>query len=97
VDLDDLAQSISALSDHAVTQRLTQLLLDLKQDDWTVLYLLVALAAGFVIGRYRAYVAYAFQNRGEELPSRVALTHFCPAEEIQWDWSSTLARGPSGL
>jgi len=80
VDLDDLAQSISALSDHAVTQRLTQLLLDLKQDDWTVLYILVALAAGFVIGRYRAYAAYAFQNRGEELLSRVALTHFCPPD-----------------
>ena len=63
-----------------MTQRLTQLLLDLKQDDWTVLYILVALAAGFVIGRYRAYAAYAFQNRGEELLSRVALTHFCPPD-----------------
>src|SRR5439155_2585247 len=48
--------------------------------DWTVLYILVALAAGFVIGRYRAYAAYAFQNRGEELLSPVALTHFCPPD-----------------
>lgn len=83
MDLDDLAQSISALSDHAVIQRLTQLLLDLKQDDWTVLYILLALAVGLVIGRYRAYRAYrasAFQNRGEELLSRVALTNFGPPD-----------------
>ena len=74
MDLDDLAQSISALSDHAVVQRLSQFLLDWKQDDRTVLYILLALAVGFVIGRYRAYRASAFQNRGEALLSRVALT-----------------------
>jgi hypothetical protein len=86
VDLADLAQSISALSDHAVVQRLSQLLFDLKQDDWTVLYILLALAVGFVIGRYRAYRVYhgdrasAFQNRGEELLSRVALMNFGPPD-----------------
>jgi Nuclease-related domain len=76
VDLDNLAQSISALSDHAVVQRLSQLLLDWKQRDKTLLYILLALAVGFVIGRYRAYRASAFQNRGEALLSRIALTNF---------------------
>ena len=80
VDLDDLAQSISALSDHAVVQRLSQLLLDWKLDGRTVLYILLALAVGFVIGRYRAYRASAFQNRGEALVSRVALTNFGPPD-----------------
>jgi hypothetical protein len=72
---DDLAQSISALLDHTVVQRLPQLLLDWKQDDRTVLYILLALAVGFIIGRYRAP---SFQNRGEALLSRVALTNFGP-------------------
>jgi hypothetical protein len=63
-----------------VIQRLSQLLLDLKQEHWTVLYILLALAVGLVIGRYRAYRAYAFQNRGEELLSRVALTNFGPPD-----------------
>ena len=77
MDLDDLAQSISALSDHTVVQRLSQLLLDWKQADRTVLYILLALAVGFVFGRYRAS---AFQNRGEALLSRVALANSSPDE-----------------
>jgi hypothetical protein len=82
VDLDDLVQSISALSDHAVVRHLSQLLFGLKQDDWTVLYILLALAVGFVIGRHRAYRAYgyAFQNRGEALLSRVVQTNFRPPD-----------------
>jgi Nuclease-related domain len=80
VDLDSLAQSISALSDHAVVQRLSRLLLDWKQHDRTLLYILLALAVGFVIGRYRAYRPSAFQNRGEALLSRVALTNFGPPD-----------------
>jgi hypothetical protein len=83
VDLDDLAQSISALSSHPVVQRLSQLLLDWKQDDRTVLYILLALAVGFVMGRYHAYPsrrASAFQNRGEDLLSHVALTNFGPPD-----------------
>jgi hypothetical protein len=86
VDLDNLVQSISALSHHAVVQRLSQLLLGWKQHDRTLLYILLALAVGFVIGRYRAHRAYrayrasAFQNRGEALLSRVALTNFGPPD-----------------
>jgi len=83
VDLHNLAQSISALSDHAVVQRLWQLLLGWKQHDRTLLYILLALTVGFVIGRYRAYRVYrasAFQNRGEALLSRVALTNFGPPD-----------------
>lgn len=43
----------------------------------TFLYILVALAAGFVVGRYRAS---AFQNRGEALLSRVARANFAPPD-----------------
>ena len=35
---------------------------------------------GFVIGRYRAYRAATFQNRGEALLSRVVLTNFGPPD-----------------
>jgi hypothetical protein len=79
VDFDELAQSISALSNQAVVQRL----LDWMQDNRTVLYIILALTVGFVIGRYRAhraYRAYAFQNHGEALVSRVALTNFGPPD-----------------
>jgi hypothetical protein len=41
-----------------------------------VLYLLFALVAGFVIGRYRASRAAAHQNRGEALVSQVVQTNF---------------------
>lgn len=78
--LDDLAHSISAVSNHAVIQRLSQLLLDWKLDKRTVLYILFTLAVGFVIGRYRASRAASFQNRGETLLSRVALTNFGPPD-----------------
>ena len=83
MDLDNLAQSISALSGHAVVQRLSRLLLDWKQHDRTLLYILLALAVGFIIGRYRASRASrasAFQNRGEALLSRFALTNFGPPD-----------------
>jgi hypothetical protein len=45
-----------------------------------LLYILVALAAGFVIGRYRAYRAFTFQNRGEALLSRAVLKNFGPPD-----------------
>ena len=83
MDLDTLAQRISALTDHAMVQRLVQRLLDWKQHDRTLLYILLALAIGFVIGRYRAYRAHrasAFQNRGEALLSHAALTNFGPPD-----------------
>lgn len=80
MDFDSVAQSISALSDHAVVQRLWQLLLGWKQYDRTFLYILFALAVGFGLGRYRAYRASAFQNRGEALLSRVVLKYLAPPD-----------------
>lgn len=47
----------------------------------TLLYFLLALAIGFVIGRYRRYRrASAFQNRGEALVSRIVREHFGPPD-----------------
>ena len=43
----------------------------------TLLYIFIALAAGFVVGRYRAS---EFQNRGEALLSRVVRTNFASPE-----------------
>ena len=80
MNLDDIADSISAVSNHAVIQHLSQLLRDWKPDERTILYIVLALAVGFVIGRYRASRAASFQNRGEALLSRVALTNFGPPD-----------------
>jgi Nuclease-related domain len=84
VNLDDLAHSISAVSNHTVIQHLSQLLRGWKLDGRTILYILLALAVGFVIGRYRASRttsrAASFQNRGEALLSRAALTNFGPPD-----------------
>ncbi len=80
MDLDDLAQRISAASNDAVVQRLSKLVLDWTQDNRTVLYILLALAVGFVIGRYRASRASAYQNRGEALLSRVVQANFGPPD-----------------
>ena len=80
MSLDDLAHSISAVSSHVVIHRLSQLLLDWKLDGRTILYILLALAVGFVIGRHRASRAASLQNRGEALLSRVALTNFAPPD-----------------
>lgn len=86
VNLDSLAQSISNLSNHAVIQRLSQLLLDWKLDERTMFYILLALAlaVGYIIGRHRASRAASFQsrfqNRGEALLSRVALMNFGPPD-----------------
>ena len=80
MDLDDLAQWISAVSNDSAVQRLSKLLLDWAQDNRTVLYILLALAVGFVIGRYRASRASAYQNRGEALLSRVVQATFAPPD-----------------
>lgn len=80
MNLNDVAQSISAVSNHPVIQRLSRLLLDWKLDERTVLYILLALAIGFFIGRYRASRVSAFQNRGEALLSRVAQANFGPPD-----------------
>jgi hypothetical protein len=42
--------------------------------------MLLAAAIGFFIGRYRARRVYSFQNRGEFLLSRAALTYFHPPD-----------------
>ena len=76
MDLDDLAQWISAVSNDAAVQRLSRLLLDWAQDNRTALCILLALAVGFAIGRYRASRAFAFQYRGEALLSRVVQANF---------------------
>ena len=76
VDLDDIAQRISVVSSDEVVQRLPKLLLDWTQDNRTALYILLALAVGFVVGRYRASRASAYQNRGEALLSHVVQTNF---------------------
>ncbi len=71
------------MSYDTVVERLSALLRDWKQDDWAVLYILLALATGFVIGRYcasRASRASEFQNRGEALLSHVARTNFGPPD-----------------
>jgi hypothetical protein len=76
VDLDGVAKSISDLLDHEVVDRVSQLLHDWKQGDWTVLYILVALSVGFALGRYRASRASEYQNRGEVLVSRAVRRNF---------------------
>lgn len=80
---DDLAKSVSALADHPLIQRFTQLLSDWGLDNRTSLYALLALAIGFVIGRIRRSPASAvasFQNHGEALLSRILLTNFAPPD-----------------
>ena len=80
MNLVELSRSISAVSSHAVIQRLSKLLFEWRLDKRTILYILLALAVGFIIGRYRASRAAAFQNRGEALLSHVVLTNFSPPD-----------------
>lgn len=82
MDLEDLAQRVSALFHDAVIQPLSQFFLSLSQDDWIVLISLLggAIAFGFVLGRTRSYYTTVFQNRGEALVSRVVLKNFGPPD-----------------
>lgn len=87
MNIDTLAKSISDLSNHAVVQDLWQLFLDWKQYDKILLSIILALAVGFIIGRYHANRAHRvnhasppFQNRGEALLSRVTLANFGPPD-----------------
>jgi hypothetical protein len=57
-------------------QRLPTLLPVWAQDNSTALYILVALVVGFVVGRYRASRASAYQYRGEALLSREVQANF---------------------
>ncbi|HET7621961.1 MAG TPA: nuclease-related domain-containing protein [Gemmatimonadaceae bacterium] len=75
MDLDDFAQRTPALSDHAVVQ----LLIDWTQNNRTVLYVLLALAFGFVIG-LRHGRRRLFQTRGEALVARVVRTNLGPPD-----------------
>lgn len=59
-------------------QGFLQLIPDWKQ--YALFYILLALVVGFLVGRYRAYRSFRFQNRGESLLSRVALKHFRPPD-----------------
>lgn len=67
-----------SLADELV-QRLPKLLLLWAQHNKTALYLLLAFAVGFVIGRYRASLASlasGYQNRGEALLTHLLQTYF---------------------
>lgn len=75
-NLDGLAQIISTASSHALIQRESKVLLHWTQDGWGVLYIFIALAVGFAIGRSKALRFPLFQNRGEALLSRAMRTHF---------------------
>lgn len=76
MDLDDLAQRVSALSDHAVFR----LFVEWARENGTLLCVLLALVVGFAIGRYRAYRAATFQTPGEALVSRVVKRNFGPPD-----------------
>jgi hypothetical protein len=79
VYLDDIGQRISVVSGGDVVQRIPKLLLDWIQHNRTAVYILLALAVGFVIGRYRASLASlasAYQNRGEALLTQVVQAYF---------------------
>lgn len=78
MDIQTLAQSIVALAERPVIQRLSQHLPDWKQH--VLLYILLALAFGFVIGRYRSYRTLTYQNHGEALLSRAAQKNFSPPD-----------------
>ncbi len=79
MDFNQLAQWISAVSNSAVIQHLHKFLFGWKPDGGAVLYILLALTVGFVIGRYRASRsshASTYQNHGEALLSRVVQMNF---------------------
>jgi hypothetical protein len=79
VYLDDIAQRISVGSTRGEVQRLAKLVLDWTQHNRTALYILLAFAVGFVIGRYRAALASlasGYQNRGEALLTHLLQTYF---------------------
>lgn len=71
------------MSLNEIVQRLSQLLLDWKLDQRTLIYVFLALLVGFAIGRIRSNRGSAtpsFQNRGEVLLSRFVLSNFSPPD-----------------
>jgi hypothetical protein len=77
MNLSSLVQSIFSLADRAVIH-ISQLHSDWRHNAFA--YPLLALVAGFVIGRYRAYSVVKFQNRGEALLARVMKANFGPPD-----------------
>jgi hypothetical protein len=80
VNLNDLAHNISAMSDNGVIKHFSQLLSDLRLDEGSIIFIVLALAVGFFIGRYRASIKNTYQNNGEVLLSRVVMTNFNPPD-----------------
>ena len=68
---------------NEIVQRLSQLLLAWKLDQRTLVYIFLALAVGFIIGRRRGHRGWrteSFQNRGEALLSSAVLSNFTPPD-----------------
>ena len=68
---------------NEIVQRLSQLLLAWKLDQRTLVYIFLALAVGFIIGRprgHRGWRTESFQNRGEALLSSAVLSNFTPPD-----------------
>jgi len=80
MDLDDVAQKISSLSDHWLIQGLSQSILDWKQEIPILLYVLLAFVIGYAVGRYRVRYGSAFQNHGEVLLSSAVRFNFGPPD-----------------
>ncbi len=80
LDLDDLVQMMPAVSIDAVVQRVSKLVVDWNEREKTAFYVLLALAVGFVIGRFRVFRVVEFQNRGEALVSRAVRRSFGPPD-----------------
>ena len=78
--LDDIGQRISGRPAGEAVQHLLKLLLDWAQHNRTALYILAALAVGFVLGRFRGSRASGYQNRGEALLSHLLETYFGPPD-----------------
>lgn len=58
------------MTNDAVVQRLSKLLLTWAHDHKVVFFIVIALAVGFALGRYRVRRVYAYQNRSEAELSR---------------------------
>jgi hypothetical protein len=73
------AQRISVVAGDEVVQRLPELFLEWAQGNETALFILFALVAGYIIGRYRASRASRasrYQHRGEARLTRVVRKNF---------------------
>jgi hypothetical protein len=79
LDLSNLVQSVAANISHLVTHGLAQPIFDLKHSGGMLLYVLLALAVGFVFGRWCTGLVrhrFAFQNHGEATVSGAVLADF---------------------